>query len=146
MVLPQNELSDHCNIVTELKSHSVTNNILADDYDWKILGKPFAWDESIKQTFCRNLENEEVKIADIEQRLEAGLVGSAGKNLAELFCQAASKVFDKPNPGGKNIGISRNGKQNNKKWFDTECKQLKQEVRKLGRGKGKDPQNEFLRG
>ena len=141
MVLPQNELSDHSKIVTELKCRSVSSNVPVDDYDWGILEKPFRWDDSLKLTFNRSLEDELVRIADIEQRLEAGLVDSAGKNLAELFNQTASKVFGKSVASSENIGIknSRNRKHNEKKWFDTGCAQLKQEVRKLGRSKGKTP-------
>ena len=31
------------------------------------------------------------------------------------------------------------------KWFNNECKKLKYKVRKIGRHKGKDPQNNLLR-
>ena len=35
-------------------------------------------------------------------------------------------------------------KQNKKIWFNIECNNVKLEVRKLGRHKGKDPKNNLL--
>ena len=36
-------------------------------------------------------------------------------------------------------------KPNKKRWFDKECNNLKLDVKKLGRRKGKDPKNDLLR-
>ena len=64
MVLPQNELSDHCKIVTELKGSTNTETLLQDDYNWEILQNNFIWDDSLKALFTQNLENDLYKISD----------------------------------------------------------------------------------
>ena len=45
MVLPQNEQSDHCKIVTEIKKlMKFENNV--EDYNWEILENNFLWDDT----------------------------------------------------------------------------------------------------
>ena len=94
MVLPQNELSDHCKIVTELKGSTNTETLLQDDYYWETLQNNFIWDDSLKALFTQNLENDLYKISDIKQRIEAGLIGSTGKKIQDLFVQTAIKVVN----------------------------------------------------
>ena len=146
MVLPQNELSDHSKIVTELKEFIITENLSKDGYDWENLQGTFVWDNALKPLFTEKLKEDSERIREINQRIEAGLIRSTGEKLQELFVQTAITVFNPKQP--KNKQGQKNGKyrkHNKQKWFDTECNNLKLEVRKLGRYKGKDPNNSLLR-
>ena len=104
------------------------------------------WDDSLKPLFSNYLEKDSEGINDINQRIEAGLIGSTGIKLQEFFMQAAKNVFHVKQ---KNEFVNQNNleknRHNRKIWFDNECKKLKSEVRKLGSHKGKDRQNSILR-
>ena len=86
------------------------------------------------------------KIDNIKQRIEAGLIGSTGGKIQDLFVQTAKKVFNQGQvKKDRNKQNLKNKNVNRKKWFDKECNNLKIEVRKLGRHKGKDPKNNLIR-
>ena len=142
MTLPQNELSDHCKIVTEIKGGLNEYSIGKDNYDWKNLDKNFIWDENCKENFIKFFEGANHEISEINQRIEAGLVNSTGKKIQELYQNAAKSTFSSKTKINQN---TKSRKTNSKLWFDTECKSLKTEVRKLGRYKHKHPENIFLR-
>ena len=126
MVLPQNELSDHCKIVTEIKNLMKFENTIEGDYSWEILENNFLWDDNLKSLFSTNLGNNLDKLDDINQRIKAGLVKSTGERIQGFYIQTASKLL---NP--KQANIERGTKQNKnkghnkKKWFDTDCNNLK---------------------
>ena len=108
MVLPQNELSDHSKIVTELKETPNMGSHTPDNYKWEILQNKFIWDENQKTHFINYLENDNDRISDIKQRIEAGLIGSTGNKIQELFNQAAQNVLiekHEKNLQTKTIGI-----------------------------------------
>ena len=137
MVLPQNELSDHCKIVTELNLEASQLTELNDNYAWIKLKTNFKWDNNRSQKFAEYLEKSNDEIAEIEQRIEAGLVTSSGEKIQKLFLNSAKKAFDKTAEKVKN-------RKNSKKWFNKTCSVLKTEVRRLGRQKYKQPLNPFL--
>ena len=56
MVLPQNELSDHCKIVTEIKECITPEIKVKDNYKWVTLQKNLIWDDSLKSRFSAKLE------------------------------------------------------------------------------------------
>ena len=142
MVLPQNELSDHSKIVTELKVMVKPETLIQDNYDWETLPNNFIWDDTLKSSFSTSLGNNLEILSDIKQRIEAGLIRSTGEKIQNLFIQTANKVLKQNHV---KIKKTNNTAQNKKKWFDKECNNLKREVRKLGRHKGKDPRNNLLR-
>ena len=94
MVLPRNEISDHCKIITELKEGTKSETPVNDDYNWETLQNKFIWDDTLKATFNQILGNELDRMNDIKQRIEAGLIGSTGEMIQELFVQAAKKVIN----------------------------------------------------
>ena len=139
MVLPQNELSDHNKIVTEL-NHIIPPTIqIEDDYDWIPIENNYIWDDKKSEEFRNCLDLSHEVIGEIRQRLDAGLIDSSGKLLQELFIVAAANTLEKKKSSKKNTNNAT------KKWFDRDCNKLKKETRKLGREKNNDPSNIFLR-
>ena len=115
MTLPQNELSDHCKIVTEIKGGLQENMTDKDNYDWKNLDENFIWDENCKEDFIKFLEGANHEISEINQRIEAGLVNSTGKKIQELYQNAAKFTFSSKTKIKQN---TKSRKTNSKLWFD----------------------------
>ena len=67
MVLPQNELSDHCKIVTELKEKIPQLETNIEEYQWTNIERKakYKWDESKEENFKEHLCNSHELIADI---------------------------------------------------------------------------------
>ena len=137
MVLPQNELSDHSKIVTELKVYVKSETLAQDNYDWETLQNNFIWNDTLKSSFSTSLGNNLEELSDIKQRIEAGLIRSTGEKIQNLFVQTANKVLTQKHVKSKQT--IKNTAKNKKKWFDKECNNLKREVRKFGRHKGRNP-------
>ena len=139
MVLPLNELSDHCQIITEFNFNFMgpETNPDKDNYNWIKLNKTFKWNKNHVKKFTTCLENSNENINEIKQRIEAGLIESSGNKLQEIFVDAAKKALE---TNKEKIIIP-----NTKKWFNTKCCELKKETRRLGRQKHKQPDNPFLR-
>ena len=78
-------------------------------------------------------------VEEIAQRIEAGLVETTGKKIQELYYKVAEKVLTHKQTKLENIQPNKKNKE--KKWFDNECKKLRQQVRKIGRKKNKYPHN-----
>ena len=115
MVLPQNEISDHCKIITELKECTKLETPANDNYNWKTLQNKFIWDDTLKASFNQNLGNDLDKIDGINQRIVAGLIGSTGEMIQELFVQTANKVFkQKPAKTNRDQYNHRNKGRNKK--------------------------------
>ena len=89
MTLPQNELSDHCKIVTEIKGYHADDSPGTDTYIWKNIPKNIQWNDEIKKTFTNYLLNAEMEVDEINQRIDAGLINSTGKMIQELYQKAA---------------------------------------------------------
>ena len=73
LILPQNELSDHCKIVTELMMSCPRKPQICDNYDWIKPDPKFRWDKNNIST---------VELEKIAKRINAGL-----KVLEENFKQ-----------------------------------------------------------
>ena len=138
MVLPQNELSDHSKIVTELNYEITATLPTRDKYDWIENNNNYKWVENKSEEFKNYLDQLHGDIDEIKQRLEAGLVDSSGKMLQDLFIKAADNILEKKK-------IPKKGVNGSKKWFDGDCNSLKKGTRKIGREKRNDPSNVFLR-
>lgn len=140
MVLPQNELSDHCKIITELIHSIPFHNPPVDNYEWVKINNKFKWDCTKSESFKNYLEQLEVEIGEIKQRHEAGLIESTGKYIQNIYIKAAKNILEtKPIPNYSKFN------KNSKKWFDKDCDVLKKQTRKIGREKHKEPGNIFLR-
>ena len=137
MVLPQNELSDHCRIITELNLEVSKINTKKDTYNWTKLKKNYKWDKSHARKFTNCLATSNLAINDIKQRIEAGLVKSSGGKIQEIFVNAAKTALDIRKE-------KKSDHKNSKKWFNRECYILRKETRSLGRQKHKFPFNQFL--
>ena len=133
LILPMNELSDHSKIVTIFKEDlpiKCENEV--DNYNWKQRGTLYKWDNQRKKLFYNQLRNSEKEIEEINQRIDAGLVHSAGEQIQQLIIKTAQTTLQ-----GKTKKVPNNWKKRNKskKWFDSDCKNLQNEVRKFGRKK-----------
>ena len=86
LVLPMNELSDHSKIVTVFKEGLPTKNEnVNDDYNWKKRGTLYKWDKNRKNIFINALKGRTEEIEDISQRIDAGLVHTAGEHIQQLL-------------------------------------------------------------
>ena len=66
MVLPQNELSDHCKIITEL---ALSNPVISDEsdkYDWNTVKPHYIWDQRDGLKFKLFLENANNELEEIK--------------------------------------------------------------------------------
>ena len=143
LVLPMNELSDHSKIITIFKeSPSSRNNDKNDKYKWESRGRLYKWDEKCQSKFYNKLKNSARDIEEITQRIDAGLIHSSGVKLQELFIDTAkSPLKEKVKKYPKNW----KKRKKVKKWFDEECKNLKSEVRGVGKEKHLSPHDNLLR-
>ena len=103
------------------------------DYYWKKLKLKFIWDKKSRGLFGKNLLQDQHEIDEIAQRIEAGLIESTGEMIQKLFSNAALQTFKQKIL--KTQKDWKKKKKNGKKWFDTECNDLKKSVRNLGREK-----------
>ena len=143
LVLPMNEISDHSKIVTVFKEGiPITNETENDKYMWKERGVLYKWDKEKRHVFFNKIRNSIKEFQEIHQRIDAGLVHSAGEQIQQLFIQTARATLQ-----GKTKKISKNWKKRkkSKKWFDSDCKILQNEVRKFGKRKHSLPHNIILR-
>ena len=67
---PQNELSDHCKIVTVFKLIALNNNLDNDNYNWIKLNDKYTWDQKHGSKFAKYLENFSQSLYEIKQRIE----------------------------------------------------------------------------
>ena len=142
LVLPMNELSDHSKIVTVFKDGmNEKRDPENDTYAWKPRGALFKWDKKRKNNFVNKLKNSLKEIGDIQQRIDAGLVHSTGKQIQQLFIKTATAILQE-----KNKKVSKNWKKRkkSKKWFDNECRDFQKVVRKLGKEKHATPNSNLL--
>ena len=119
-----NELSDHSKIATFFKS--IPQNKTNDDQKWKKLKPKYKWDNKSRGLFVKNLLVDQQEINEISQRIEAGLIESTGEMIQKSFSSAAFKTFEQRNLKAQKDWKKR--KKNCKKWFDTECNNLKKNV------------------
>ena len=138
MVLPQNELSDHCKIITELALASTVRPKPTDKHNWNNLESHYIWSENDSSKFRHSLENSRIDLEDIKQRLDAGLIESTGLKLQGIYQKSADLVL-------KKTKLKKPRRFKSEKWFNSNCSELKREARKIGRQKHYDPTNLFLR-
>ena len=119
LVLPMTELSDHSKIITLFKKNISRPEVQSDGYKWKILQSKFEWDPNKINEFSTALSTQYAVIKEISQRIEAGIIDSAGELIQKLFIEAAKSCL------GQKNHPPRKRKQKSKKWFDSECNNLK---------------------
>ena len=91
LVLPTNELSDHSKIVKE--GLPTENEIENDKYSWKPMGILYKWDQKRQKDFNTKLRTNIEDIEEINQRIDAGLVHSAGEQIQNLFIKTAKATL-----------------------------------------------------
>ena len=77
------------------------------------------------------------QVNDCHQRIEAGLIESAGELLQKIFQTAADTTLEKKS----NKNNSKKVKRNPKKWFDKDCIRLKSLANKAANLKHNQPWN-----
>ena len=136
-----NELSDHSKIVTVFKEGvPIPSNTENDKCGKKEV--LYKWDKKSKGAFFNKLRNSVEEIEEINQRIDAGLVHSAGEQIQQLFIKTAKTTLQQKN---KNVSKNWKKRKKSKKWFDSDCKMLQGEVRKFGRNKLSSPHDSLLR-
>ena len=71
-------------------------------------------------------------ISQAEQMLEAGLIESTRSKIEDIFIQAADICLNRSNPKIKGEGNKKkitNKTKINKKWYDGECRKIKERVK-----------------
>ena len=141
-VLPQNELSDHCKIVTHI------NNIKTPTrenpkYDWKQIPSGYKWGENDMQNYKLAFNDPVVKkeIQLCKQLLEAGLIESTGKKIQDIFILSADCALNKHREKTKIQAREPRKKNARKKWFDKQCYEFKKETRAISKQKHNNPHN-----
>ena len=124
-VLPLNAYSDHSKIILAI------DNVLLPpakktDYNWVNLKKGYTW-EKIENKLLNAMRTPPIltKIQQCKQFLDAGLIESSGKTIQDIFTLAADiaskEVDSNPKPTKKQLQTPKT----KQKWYDQECKILK---------------------
>ena len=146
-VLPQSDISRHSKIVTRIK------NLKGDiqptqikEYPWIPTSKKYKWADNSANQLSTALNSRLVSDIMIECDLymEAGLVEPAAKKLSEIYNTAADAALDIKEK--KNIVNNQfKHKKKPKKWYDNECRNLKNISRRLAILKQQEPTNQDIR-
>ena len=83
-------------------------------------------------------------ISQAEQTIEAELMESAGSKIQDIFIQAADICLNRSNPkikGGGNKNKITNKTKINKKYYDGECRKIKNRVKVAANIKHQKPHN-----
>ena len=141
IVSNQEEFSQHCKIITRIKN--LKNNLEEqepDEYPWTTLKGNYKWAITSSLSLGMALNSPELlpMIEECTQFLEAGLVESASDKIEEIFTKAADSALESPrDKHGQKHPYKH--KQKPKKWYDKECRDLKDIVRKKAISKKLDP-------
>ena len=143
-VLPQPIFSDHCKIVLTIKNMK-PNVAKQNNYKWLDRTYEYKWDNNSPQKYLNALKSVKINpiINNCRQRIEAGLIESAGELLQKIFLEAADLSLEKKLTRN-NLSKKRKQKKH-KKWFDKECVKLKSVVKKAANLKHNQPWNRGLR-
>ena len=91
---------------------STKNENVYDDYNWKKRGTLYKWDKNRKRIFINALQECTEEIEDISQRIDAGLVHSAGEHIQQLLAKTAKATLEVK---GKSVSeTSKNWKKKKK--------------------------------
>ena len=148
VVLPQTDISKHCKIVVRIKNlKSEIEPAQKEAYKWIPSPKNYRWNEDSADKFSTALNSRLVSapLLECHHYLEAGLINPAAKKLSEIYTTAADATLDTKEKKTENRRHPYKHKQKPKKWYDNECRTMKNTSRKLGILKQKDPNNKELR-
>ena len=141
-VCRQDEFSKHCKIVVRIKNLRADLSTVTeteDTYPWIPVSKNYKWNEEYSLNFTRTLLSTEMadKVQECTQYLDAGLVEPAAGKIEELFIKTADIVLDEVRETRERHPFKH--KQKPKKWYDKECRDLKNIVRKYAILKQQNP-------
>ena len=147
LVQHQSEITKHCKIVVRIKNLKEvrTLNKSKDEYPWISIPKKYIWEENSEDRLYRALNSPELASVreELTQYLDAGLVDQASKKLDELYTKAADTVLKVKKPKREKHPYKH--KQKPKKWYNSECRSLKDICRKLAIQKRQNPTNTEIR-
>ena len=142
-VSEQSSLSDHSKITAHLQNKKIINYAEA-NYDWTQLKNRFVWDEESPANFRNTLNSEKIKlkINNLKDQFKADcnpdLISS---ELTSIFHSAANASLKHKPSKHKQF----KGSPMKKKWFDSDCSNLKRELNSFSKQKHKEPFNELAR-
>ena len=141
-VCRQDEFSKHCKIITRIKNLRAdlpTQNDNKDDYPWTPVCKNYKWNEEYSLNFTRTLLSTELadKVQECAQYLDSGLVEPAAGKIEEIFTKTADLVPEEARDTRTRHPFKH--KQKPKKWYNKECRDLKDIVRKKAISKQQNP-------
>ena len=142
-VSEQSPLSDHCQITAHLPNKKIVNDTQV-KYEWIQPNKKYVWNVESPAKFYNVLNSEKIqlkigKLRDLfKTDCSPDLISS---ELTSIFHSAANASL-KPKPSKHKESKSSPGK---KKWFDSDCRNLKKELNSFSKQKHRDPFNELAR-
>ena len=146
MVLPQLDISDHYKILTQIDNINQTYSAKPEEretYNWLKLPNKYKWEEKHTEKYKRVLDSEEIRrlIFQAEQSLEAGLIESTGSKIQNIFIQAAEMCLNRTNPKLKGVNKNKNMNKTKiyKKWYDEECRKIKNRIKVAANIKHQNP-------
>ena len=142
-VSEQSSLSGHCKITAHLPNKKFFNNAEA-NYDWTQLKNRFVWDEESPANFRNTLNSEKIKlkINNLKDQFKTDCSPDLiSLELTSIFHSAANaSLKQKPSKHKPSRGSPVK-----KKWFDSDCSNLRRELNSLSKQKHRDPFNELAR-
>ena len=149
-VMPQLDMTDHCKIITQIGNTCLTpisSIIEEENYKWLKLPNKYKWDDKYAKVFKETLNSKKLEsiIVEAEQRLRAGLIESTGIKIQDIFQVTADSCLKTNNNINQRSTKNKNRIKKNKKWFDLECKTIKNRVKIAANKKHHRPLNEDLR-
>ena len=148
LVQEQTEISQHSKIVVRIKNlkETIAPDKEKDKYPWIETPKKYIWDDESGLELARALSSSELTqdIEELNQLLDAGLVKPASDKLTSLYTKAADLVLRVRQPKRQGNHPFKH-KQKPKKWFDNECRTLKNLCRKLAISKKQNPTDKETR-
>ena len=148
VVFRQDEISQHCKIVVRiknLKSDLPDEAGTEDTYPWIQLQKNYKWSDTSAVNFTRTLGSPELAnlVQECTQYLDAKLIEPAAKKIEEIFTKAADISLLEVQDQKRNHPYKH--KQKPKKWYDKECRDLKNIVRRHAIQKQQNPMETDIR-
>ena len=148
LVQHQSEVSKHCKVVVRIKNLKDPEVLkeIKDEYPWIPTPKKYLWQDHSGELLARALLSPELEslTEELNQLLDAGLVEQASEKLTELYTKAADSVLEVKNTRRPEKHPYKH-KQKPKKWYNDECRTLKNNCRRFAIMKKQNPEDTEIR-
>ncbi len=142
-VSEQSSLTDHCKITAHLPNKKIVHNAQV-NYDWTPLKNRYIWEEKSPENFCNALTSDEIKSKI--NKLRSQFKTDCNPDLISL---ELTSIFHSVANASLKLKPSKpkqtKGSPGKKKWFDSDCRNLKKELNSFSKQKHRDPFSEIAR-